>query len=179
MAMTDDKFVSPTADEYDEYYCKYISRVPSGEFLAIFTSQASMLNDMLGNLSVETESVLHDPYTWSLKQVLGHLIDCERIFSTRLLRIGVGDPAELPGIDHEVYVANLDYDNVTMGDLLSEFENLRNANILLAKRMSSECLSRRGVASDSPVSAKANLFILAGHVEYHAEIMRKRLGQTL
>lgn len=178
MNLNNDKFCPPTSDEYASYYHQYISCVPSGEFLTVFTSQVSMLNELLGRLSAETESVLHDPYTWSLKQVLGHLIDIERIFSTRVLRIGVGDPAELPGIDQDVYVANLDYDTVTMSELLSEFANLRNANILLAKRMSNECLARRGVASESPVSAKANLFILAGHVEYHAEIMRKRLGLT-
>lgn len=178
MNTSDDKFCPPTSDEYDPYYHRYISCVPSGEFLAVFTSQISMLNELLGGLSAETESVLHAPYTWSLKQVVGHLVDVERIFSTRLLRIGVGDPADLPGIDQDVYVANLDYDSVTMRELLLEFEHLRNANTLLAKRMSNECLARQGVASELSVSAKANLFILAGHVEYHAEIMRQRLGLT-
>ncbi len=108
---------------------------------------------------------------------MGHLIDCERIFSTRLLRIAVNDPTPIPGIEHTIYVDNLDYESVTMNDLLDEFGHLRKSNALLASRLSREALLRTGTASDLPVSANANLFIMGGHVAYHLEIIRKRLGQ--
>lgn len=168
----------PAADEYNEYYHRYISLAPDTDFISHFQNQIRLLRELLGNLQPGTDTTLHSPYTWTLKQVVGHLIDCERIFSTRLLRIGVGDPAELPGIDQDVYVANLDYTQVSMDELLDEFSHLRQANVILAKRMSMECLNRRGVASGNPVSAKANLFILVGHVEYHVAIIKKRLGIT-
>lgn len=174
---TDEKFTPPSADEYGEYYHRYISLVPASTFSTMFESQAAMLEDLLGNLPDAMELVLHEPYTWTLRQVVGHLIDCERIFSTRMLHIGVGDTAALPGMDQDFYVANLDYTQVTLRDLLDELANLRRSNVLLAKRMSAECLSRVGEASGLPVSAKANLFILAGHVEYHTIIIRKRLGK--
>lgn len=168
----------PAADEYNEYYHRYISLAPATDFISHFQNQIQLLRELLGDLQPGTDTTLHSTYTWTLKQVVGHLIDCERIFSTRLLRIGVGDAAEIPGIDQDVYVANLDYTQVSMDDLLDEFANLRQANVLLAKRMSMECLDRRGVASGNPVTAKANLFILAGHVEYHVAIMKQRLGIT-
>jgi hypothetical protein len=111
-----------------------------------------------------------------LKQVLGHLIDVERIFSTRFLRIGVGDIQAIPGIDQNIYVDGFDYEPCSMQTLLDEFAALRKANVILARRMSPEALSRTGTASESSVSARANLYILCGHVVYHEEIVRKRLG---
>ena len=176
MASALEKFSRPAADEYAEFYRRYVSSVPAGDFLEMFEGQTRILIDLLGDLPHGEDVKLHEPYTWTLKQVVGHLIDCERIFSTRLLRIGVGDPAPLPSMDQDLYVANLNYELVTMSDLLSEFAGLRAANVLLAKRMSADNLARRGVASDQPVSAKANLFIMAGHVEYHLSIIRRRLG---
>ena len=166
----------PTSDEYDEYYHRYISLFDAPDFLAGFAEQADQLKQLLGSLPDETVSQLHAPYTWTLKQVVGHLIDCERIFSTRLLRIGVGDETPIPGIDQNDYVANLNYDSVSMHDLLDEFSQLRHANVRLAGRMTEDSLRRMGVASEKPVSARANLFILAGHVVYHVNIIQQRLG---
>lgn len=167
----------PTSGEYNDYYQRYISKVPEGEFLTIFASQPDMLREIVGGLADDEVGRLHAPYTWTLKQVIGHLIDIERIFSTRLLRIGVGDESPIPGMDQTVYVAALDYDAVSMQVLLDEFAALRNANGLLARRMGTEAFARMGTASDNPISARANLYILCGHVEYHAEIVCKRLGK--
>lgn len=169
-------FSAPKADEYNEYYTQYISKFSDENFLERFQAQTAELRSTLGNLPEGEESKLHAPYTWSLKQVVGHLIDCERIFSTRLLRIGVGDETPIPGIDQNLYVDNMEYSSVSMESLLDEFEHLRLANVALVKRMTPESLARRGVASGNPVSANANLFILGGHVVYHLEIVKKRLG---
>ncbi|MFK7735041.1 MAG: DinB family protein [Pirellulaceae bacterium] len=176
MTTTVSKFSPPASEAYAEYYQNYVGLVPEGDFLKVFEGQIGLLDELLGDLPAGEDSKLHEPYTWTLKQLMGHLIDVERIFSTRMLRIGVGDPAPLPGMDQDLYVANLDYEQVSMADLLGEFSGLRRANVLLAKRMSAENLALYGVASDQPVSAKANLFILAGHVEYHVQIIRKRLA---
>lgn len=174
--ITSSNLATPNQNEYDTYYHQYISKVPNGDFLEVYVGQASMLQDLFGGLSDDELNRLHEPYTWTLKQVLGHLIDVERVFSTRMLRIGVGDETAIPGIDQNIYVDGLDYKSVLIQSLLDEFAALRNANVLLVQRMSEESLSRIGMASEKPVSARANLYILCGHVEYHAEIVRKRLG---
>ena len=166
----------PTEGEYNPYYQQYIGKCDAENFFSDFESQPLELKQLLGGLSEEAVSKLHDPYTWTLKQVVGHLIDCERIFSTRLLRIAVGDETPIPGIDQNIYVSNLDYGQVSMSDLLEEFAHLRASNVLLASRLTEDSLQRMGVASESPISARANLFILVGHVKYHAEIIERRLS---
>ena len=166
----------PKPDEYHEYYEAYISKADSDNFFQAFEQQPQELREVLGNLEPGEDNCLHEPYTWTLKQVMGHLIDCERVFSNRLMRIAIGDETPIPGIEQNMYVANVDYEAADMSDLLDEFEHLRAANILMVKRLSPESLSRMGTASDNPVSAKANLFILAGHVVYHLDIIKKRLA---
>ncbi len=166
----------PNPDEYHDYYEAYISKADRNDFLRAFEKQPQELRQVLGNLEPNQDDCLHEPYTWTLKQLMGHLIDCERIFSNRLLRIAVGDKTPIPGIEQNMYVANLDYEPTTMSDLLDEFEHLRAANVLLVKRLSPESLSRIGTASDNSISAKAILYILAGHVVYHLEIIKQRLA---
>ena len=166
----------PKTDEYHEYYEQYVSKADKNDFFGTFESQPQELRAVLGELEPDEVNRLHEPYTWTLKQVMGHLIDCERVFSNRMLRIAVGDETPIPGIDQNIYVSSIDYEPVSMSDLLNEFEHLRLANVLLVNRLSPESLTRMGTASDNPVSAKANLFILAGHVVYHLDIIKKRLA---
>lgn len=177
MISQSNKFASPHPDEYHEYYHSYINKFKPENFLSEFAGQPAELQRVLGLLEPDEDSRLHEPYTWTLKEVVGHLIDCERIFSIRMLRIGVGDETPIPGIEQNMYVANMDYENVTMEDLLNEFSLLRQSNVLLINRMTPESLDRRGIASDNPISARANLFILGGHVAYHLEIIKRRLGR--
>lgn len=173
---SNNKFSVPSQDEYAEYYHTYVGLVDTQDFLVEFRKQPQQLAELVGDLSKEEVSRLHEPYTWSLKQVVGHMIDCERIFGTRALRIGVGDQTPIPGIDQNIYVENLSYETVEMEALLQEFRFLREANALLAERFGNENLRHMGIASDNKVSAKANYFILAGHFLYHYKIMAKRIN---
>ena len=166
---------APTPNEYHQFYGKYISLVAPDKLPDELTSQAGELKKLLANLSDSQVNCLHEPYTWTLKQVIGHLIDCERIFSHRLNRIAVGDETPIPGIDQNKYVSAIDYSPVPMTNLLDEFEHLRIANCLLCDRLSIASMTNMGIASDNPVSARANLFILAGHVRYHLEIIKQRI----
>ena len=165
----------PTSDQYHEYYASYIGKV-GPDVLQQLIDQPGELIAALGELTPDQVSCLHEPYTWTLKQLMGHLLDCERTFGSRLFRIAAGDATPIPGIDQNQYVENMNYDDVSMKSLLNEFKLLRQANVLLVQRLTQESLENMGVASDNPVSAKANLFILAGHVIYHLEIIKKRLG---
>ena len=169
-------YAPPKPEEYHEYYHAYVSKANSKKFLKAFAAQPFLLKKLLGSLETGEDSRLHEPYTWTLKQVVGHLIDCERTFSTRMWRIAVGDTTPIPGIDQNMYVANLDYEKTTMADLLEEFGDLRAANLRLVKRIPPDSLANMGTASDNPISARANLYILAGHVVYHLDIIKQRLG---
>jgi len=175
MSTTLRKITPPTSDEYHEYYEGYISKVGK-DVLAQLEEQPNQLKELLGKLEPGEESRLHEPYTWTLKQVVGHIIDCERAFGSRMFRIAAGDQSPIPGIDQNQYVDNMNYEDVTMKSLLKEFKAIRKANVLLVQRLDPKALENVGTASDSHVSAKANLFMLVGHVIYHLEIIEKRLG---
>lgn len=169
-------FTPPTNSEFHEFYQQYISLAPAGNVAQLLESQPESLERLLGDLSNDAVSCLHEPYTWTLKQVVGHLIDGERAFSDRMFRIAVGDVTPISGIDQRMMVSGVDYGPLLMSDLLEEFRSLRRATCLAAHRLSEGALGRMGTASDNPVSARANLYILVGHVEYHIAIIRKRLA---
>jgi len=166
----------PEASECDEYFHRYIEKFQGDDFLAEFEAQPARLTQLLGDLPAGEDSKLHEPYTWTLKQLMGHLLDTERIFATRFLRIAANDPTPNPGYEQNGYVANYDYENVTMQDLLEEFAALRKSTAMLVRRTGEEQLSRKGKSSGADLTPRAAFFLMGGHVVYHEEIIRKRIG---
>ena len=166
----------PDSNEYFEYFETYISKFTPDDFWAEFEGQPASIEALLGDLPAGEDSKLHEPYTWTLKQVVGHLIDTEKIMATRLLRIAVGDPTPNPDFEQNSYVDGLDYEGVAMSDLIEEFAALRRSNSLMIKRLGDVQLARSGTASGKAISARAIPFLMGGHVNYHMEIMQARLG---
>ena len=109
----------------------------------------------------------------------GHLTDVERVFSYRLLRVARGDKTPLPGFEQEDYVREAGFDQRRLTDLIQEFEFQRRANILAIRNLSDEALLRRGTASDAPVSARALVYMLAGHVDHHMESLKTKYLHAL
>jgi hypothetical protein len=165
----------PGRDEYFEYYDTYVRLVRDGECLALFESQVEELRTFFARVSDAEASVLHPPYTWTIKQVVGHLIDAERIFADRLHRFASGDPQPQPGMDQDPYVANQDYVSPRLGDLVDELLFCRRANQLLVRRLKPAAWDNRGVASGHSITVRALVWILVGHIIHHMEIVRKRL----
>ena len=166
----------PEPSEYLKYFETYISKFTPTDFWAEFDRQPDQLRSLLGKLPAGEESKFHEPYTWTLKQVVGHLIDAERIFGTRLLRIGVGDPTPNPDFEQNSFVAGLDYGPVLMNDLIDEFDTLRKSNAMMIRRFGDDQLIRSGTVSGRPLSARTIPFVLGGHFNYHYQIMEKRLS---
>jgi hypothetical protein len=162
------EITTPQTSEYAEFYAGYIQRAQArGNVFAALASQIDELRSALGNLSDEQARFKPGPQEWSFKEVVGHLNDGERVFSYRLLRISRNDPTPLPGFEQDDYVRNGNADDCSLADLLQEFEFLRRANIIAIKNMRSEALLRLGTASGFPVSARALIHIMVGHVEHH------------
>ncbi len=168
----------PQADEYFEYYQNYISCVPAGDFFSLLEGQIGELRSVLGKVGEQEAMQLHPPYTWTLKQVVGHLIDAERIFAERLHRFASGDLQPIPGMDQDPYIVNNDYVKPSLPALLDELIYLRQANMLLLRRIKPEAWDNRGVASDHPITVRALAYILVGHINHHIKIVRKRLGHS-
>jgi uncharacterized damage-inducible protein DinB len=163
----------PQTDEYGPYYDRYIQRVPAGsDVLAFLSSQPDELRRLLESVSEEQAAGRPGPGEWSIKEVIGHLCDTERIFAYRALCCARGDATPQPGFDQDNYVQATDFNARGLADLVDEFTLQRRANLLCFKPLTEAELVRRGTASDNPVSARALLFILAGHVVHHIESLQ-------
>ena len=169
------KLPSPNSDEYAEFYASYVQRASSkGDVLAALSQQIDEIKSALGKLSDEQALFRDAPNEWSLKEVMGHLNDVERVFSYRLLRVSRNDATPLPGFEQNDYVREAGFDSHPIKDLIQEFEHLRRANILAIHNMSDEAALRVGTASGYPVSARALIYMLVGHVDHHMESLNEK-----
>ncbi len=168
----------PEPDEAADFYWTYIRLVPPGDILEISRRQITQLQTLLADIPEDVAMRLHPPYTWTIKQVVGHLIDTERVFASRLHRFACGDLQPLPSMQHDSYVANSDYANPALTDLLAELIHCRQANTLLLERIAPVSWDHRGVASGSEVTVRALAYMMVGHIVYHAQVIGQRLGLT-
>lgn len=166
----------PGRDEYFEYYDTYVSKVPDGNIVQQLRCQVDELQAFFDRVSEEVAQQIHPPYTWTIKQVVGHLIDAERIFADRMHKFAMGDQQAQPGMDQDVYVAAVDYTNVSLSALVAELLHCRRANVLLVERLTAEAWKRRGFASGYEVSVRALAWMLVGHIIHHMQIVAKRIG---
>lgn len=169
-----DALPRPTAGEYAPYYAGYVANVPDGDLLGILEHQ---LDDALVQISAIGEDHGDHVYAegkWSIKQVILHVIDAERIFAYRALRIARGDETPLPGFEENAFAANSMAEARTLGDLVEEFGHVRCATLALLRPLTAEAGARRGTASGYPVSVRALAWILAGHAAHHLRILRER-----
>jgi DinB superfamily len=165
-------FDRPSAGENAEYYDSYISLVPPGDLLVVMSDQVMALDTLLRPLSESAAAHRSAPGKWSVKQVVGHLIDTERVFSFRAIAFARNEVARLPSFDQDAWVAAADYDARTLASLLDEFAAARRASLSMIRGLPGAALLRRGVASDVEFTVRATLCILPGHVEYHLVRLR-------
>lgn len=165
----------PTTDEYAPFYEDYIQRAQQRDDLqAALPQQVEELHSALGSLSDAQARFKPGPNEWSIKEVVGHLSDVERVFSYRLLRISRNDATPLPGFEQEDYVRAAGFDDYSLDDLLSEFEHLRRANMIVIQHMSPEAIDRRGTASGMAVSVRALIYMMIGHVDHHMASLQEK-----
>lgn len=158
----------PSSDEYNEYYAGYVQRATArGNVLDALPKQIDEIRSALGGLTDKQALFRDAPKEWSIKEVMGHLNDVERVFSYRLLRVSRNDATPLPGFEQDDYVREAGFDNASLDDLIGEFEQLRRANIINIKNMKNEAANYRGTASGHPISARALIYMLVGHVDHH------------
>lgn len=164
----------PTPEEYAPFYADYIQRVHDRNVLEVLPKQIDEIRTALGKLSDEQARFRNAPREWSIKEVVGHLNDGERVFSYRLLRISRNDPTPLAGFEQDDYVRAAGFDNYVFSDLIGEFESLRRANIVAIKNMPYESTLHRGTASGATISARALIYIMTGHVEHHMASLHEK-----
>jgi uncharacterized damage-inducible protein DinB len=164
----------PSTYEYADYYASYVKLVPQGDIIEILRDQMKETVSLLSTLTEPQSEYRYASGKWSIKEVIGHITDTERIMSYRLLSIARGERVSLPGYDENEYVAEANFDKQSLKDLLDHFACVRQSTIHLIKTLSDESLSRRGTANNSEVTAKALITIMAGHELHHRKIIQER-----
>ncbi|MDQ6769363.1 MAG: DinB family protein [Gemmatimonadota bacterium] len=166
--------MKPDKDEFLPYYAKYIDLVGTGDVLLILASQMDETQDLLRSLPASVATYRYAPGKWSVNEVVGHLIDSERIFDARALRFARNDPTPLPGFEQDDYVRNSTFDNYPLAELASELASVRQSTIFLFKHLSDDAWMRRGTANGAEVSVRALAYIIAGHELHHRGMLQAR-----
>jgi len=164
----------PQSNDYAPFYGKYVMLVPDGNFLEILETQPREMTQMLEPLTELQADFRYAPGKWSIKEILGHVIDAERIFAVRILRIARGDQTPLPGFEQDDYVKVSNAASRKLSDLLEEFAAVRRASIALIRSLDDASWLRRGTASGNEVSVLAIAFIIAGHALHHRNIFQEK-----
>jgi uncharacterized damage-inducible protein DinB len=164
----------PGEGEFNPYYSRYIDRVPEGDVVDTLERQIAGTTGLLRSLPADKHDHRYAAGKWSIKEVIGHIIDGERVFSYRALRFARGDTTPLPGFDENEYAANANSAARTLEDLTSELEHLRLSTVRFFGGLDEPAFSRHGLANDNPISVRALAFIIAGHETHHLDLIRTR-----
>ena len=167
----------PQEREYAAAFAGYVARAASVEDpLQELTSQRAKVVARLARLSDEQASFRYAPDKWSIKDLVGHLADAERVFAYRMLRIGRGDSTPLPGFEEGDYARAAQSDRRPFGELLAEWSVVRAATMALASSLPEGDWANVGTSNDAPMSARALLYIILGHTEHHLGVLGDRYG---
>ena len=166
----------PAPDEYAPFYAGYVSLVPETDVLGVLAAQPAELRRLAAAIPAERETHRYAPGKWSIRELLGHVGDGERVFGYRAFCIGRGEQASLPGFDENEYVATSGYDARPVADLVEDFARLRASNLFVLTHLAPERWSGVGVAAGKSVSVRALAYVMAGHARHHLGILRARYG---
>lgn len=166
----------PEPAEYAADFQRYVSRVPEVDILAALELQAGEVREALARVPGGREGYRYEPGKWSIREVVGHFLDAERVFGCRALCIARGDTTSLPGFDEGEYAKKAGHDRVPLASLLAEFESLRESHELMLTHLEPAAWNRIGTANGHPVSARALAYIMVGHVRHHLAVLESRYG---
>lgn len=164
----------PQRDEYAAYYHTYVDNVPAGDIIKSLKKQCDQLCKLLKDVSKKESLHRYLPGKWSIREILGHMIDTERVFAYRALRFARNDQNDLPGFDENDYVRQSNYNDIKLSDLVEEFCALRKSNTMMFKNFSDEITQRKGRANGNPFSVRAMAYIIVGHANHHLDIIKER-----
>ncbi len=174
MTLEDVRATRPAADEYAPYYGTYVGRVADGDIVQTLASQVDGTLALLRSIPESRAGHRYAQGKWSIRELVGHVCDTERIFAYRALRFARGDQTPLPGYDENEFVANSRLDQRTLGSLVAEFEVVRRGTRVLLDNLFADEWVRRGNANGKEMTVRAMAWIIAGHELHHMGILKER-----
>jgi hypothetical protein len=166
----------PEAGEFDPYYARYIDRVPDGDVASLLDNQIRSTAAVLRAVPAQRATHRYAEGKWSIAEVVGHIIDAERIFGYRALRIARADTTPIEGFDQDGYVPAGEFDRRTLADLVGDFEAVRRSTLTLIRGFPPAAWTRSGTANNKPISVRALIYIIAGHERDHLGTLKARYG---
>jgi hypothetical protein len=164
----------PNSDEHIAYYGKYVSLVPDGDFVKELESQIGSTVALLRRAPADRADFAYAPGKWTVKEVVGHLTDVERVMGFRALWFARRDAQPLPGFDENAWVPSGNFADRSLADLTDEFQAVRAATLALVRGLDTSTLTRRGSANGAEISVRALLYIIAGHERHHVALLKER-----
>jgi len=164
----------PTATEYAHFYSTYVGLIEKMNIIHVLNKQMHEVFTLMNSVSGDKAYFKYAPDKWTLKEVLGHMIETERLFSYRAFAISRGDKASLPGMDQDEYMEGNNYNNRSLANLSNEYFAVRVATIHLLSSLTKEMISRKGTASGTEVTVRALAFIIAGHDKHHLNVIKEK-----
>ena len=164
----------PADTEYAPHFSGYVSHVPEADVLSVMDTQALQLSRMMSQIPAEREKFRYAPEKWSIREVIGHLIDTERVFGYRAFCISRGERVSLPAFDENEYIKESRYDDRPLGSLTEEFVAVRKSNVLFLRSLDDKAWEAVGTANNNRISVRALAYIMAGHVRHHVAILHER-----
>ncbi len=164
----------PGAKEHAPYYTSYIAEAPDGDLVEHLERRGRDFTALLRALPEAKGDHRYAPGKWSIKDLVQHLCDAERVFSYRILRFSRNDATPLPGWDENIYAANAAAGQRKLADLADEFEAVRRSTVALLGPLSDDQMAHSGMANNNPVTARAIAWIIAGHAVHHESVLRER-----
>jgi hypothetical protein len=164
----------PTTSEYDPYYEGYVSLVPEAEIIPALENQMDELSKLFKNVPEERGTFAYEDGKWTVKELLSHVIDGERMFGYRAFRIGRGDKTPIEGFEQDGYIENSHANRRPIAELIEEFTLLREANLMFFENLKDEDWLRTGTANNVEISVRSLAWIMVGHVRHHVAILKER-----
>lgn len=166
--------MKPKPEDYDAIYDGYISLIGDDDIIEVLKEQRKTSEKFLKTFTEKQGNYSYADGKWTVKEVLGHVIDTEKIMAYRALSFARGEKQSLPGFEQDDYVAESNFNKRSLADLINEFITIRESNIILFKSFNEEILIRRGTASESEVTVLALIYIIAGHEKHHMKFLKER-----
>ena len=157
----------PQETEFAPYYKGYIGLVAEEDAIAALEAGLSESLAFFRNIDEQQSKTAYGEGKWTIREVVGHIVDTERVMAYRAMRFARNDKTELPGFEQDDFIRGASFNDVPIGDLLREFEHLRRANILMFRNLSKNAWERRGIANNKEISVRALAFIIVGHEKHH------------
>lgn len=164
----------PGANDYFEYYNGYVSKVEGDDLLTALRQRRDLVADLYSSISEEQSRFRYAEGKWSIRELLGHLVDAERVMAFRALSFARGNAEAIPGMDQDEYMRHANFDERDLEDILKEFLLVRESNVVMFASLPAEAWDRRGVASGYEFTVRALGYIIAGHEIHHTDILTAR-----